>query len=114
MKKTSDEKISNAMKKYLIGNELKARLQKAEDDYIRALEIGDTEYVENHKLNSKGKIAAALGEECHLSASTVISYGNYADALEQIREKNEKLVQQVLSGQTHMTYKDLKHILKAL
>lgn len=114
MKKDSYERISNAMKKYLIGKELKARLEQAEAEYVHALEVGDTEYVESHKLNSKGKIAAALGEECHLSASTVISYGNYSDALEQVREKNEKLVQQILSGKTHMTYKDLKHLLSAL
>ncbi len=102
------------MKKYLIGKELRNRQKEAEDVYINALERGDADYIEKHKLNSKGKIAANLGEECHLSASTVIGYGNYADALEQVKEKNDKLVQQILSGNTHMTYTDLKHLLKAL
>ncbi len=114
MKKPHEEKISSAMKKYLIGKELKDRLREAEEVYIAALERGDAEYIEKHKLNSKGKIAAILGEECHLSASTVIGYGNYADALEQIKEKNEKLVQQILSGNTRMTYTDLKHLIKVL
>ena len=114
MKKESDDRISNAMKKYLIGKELRERLQKAEDNYVHALEVGDTEYVESHKLNSKGKIAAALGEECHLSATTVISYSNYADALEQVRKKNDKLVQQILSGETYMTYTELKNLADVL
>ena len=114
MKRVKDENLSTAMKKYLIGKELKQRLQKAEDEYVHALEIGDTEYVESHKLNSKGRIAAALGEECHLSAATVISYSNYADALEQVRQKNEKLVQQILSGETYMTHAELKKMAEVL
>lgn len=114
MKKVNDERLSSAMKKYLIGKELKSRMEKAEADYVHALEIGDEEYVRTHKLNSKGKIAEKLAEECHLSASSVIAYCNYAEALEQIKEKNEVLVQQILSGETHMTYKDLKNILNAL
>lgn len=114
MKKTSDEKLSHAMQKYLIGKELMDRLKKAEEEYVHALEVGNIEYVDSHKLNSKGKIAAALGEECHLSSYTVISYGKYAEALEQVKQKNEKLVQQILQGETNMTYKDLKQLLNVL
>ncbi|MCR5598256.1 MAG: hypothetical protein K6G19_08775 [Lachnospiraceae bacterium] len=110
MKKVNDEKLSNAMRKYLIGKELMNRMQKAEADYVQAVEAEDSDYIKNHKLNSKGKIAAALGEECHLSASTVISYGRYTEALERVKEKNEKLVQQILSGETYMTYEELKKI----
>ncbi len=114
MKKFSDERISDAMKKYLIGKELKLRLQQAEADYVHAVEIGDHDYTKNHRLCSKGKIAAALGAECHLSANTVINYGNYSDTIEKLRVKNEKLVQQILSGQTNMTYKDLLNLLNTL
>lgn len=114
MKKTNDERLSHAMRKYLIGKELMNRMKKAEEDYVHALEAGDTEYVDSHKLNSKGRIASALGEECHLSASTVISYGRYAEALEQVKDKNEKLVQQILSGETNMTYRDLKQLINVL
>ena len=114
MKKVNDDGLSSAMRKYLIGKELKSRLQKAEEDYVHALEIGDSEYVDSHKLNRKGQIAAALGEECHLSASTVIGYGKYSEALEQVREKNEALVQQILAGETRMTYEELRNVVDVL
>ena len=114
MKKANDEKLSNAMKKYLIGRELMSRINKAEDDYVQAVEAEDSDYIKSHKLNSKGKIAASLGEECHLSASTVMNYGRYTEALEKVREKNEKLVQQILSGETYMTYEELKKIADVL
>ena len=91
------------MRKYLIGKELINRVNKAEEDYIHAVETGDEEYIKSHKLSSKGRIAAALSGECHLSATTVISYGRYAQALEKVKERNEKLVQQILSGETYMT-----------
>lgn len=114
MKKASDERLSNAMKKYLIGKELMNRMKQAEEDYVRAVEQADSDYIKSHKLNSKGRIAAALGTECHLSAATVISYGRYAEALERVKEKNEKLVAQILSGETYMTYEELKKIADVL
>lgn len=114
MKKMNDKTISDAMKKYLIGKELRSRIEKAEEAYIKALHNEDEEYLKNHKLNSKGAIAKKLGEECHLSATTVINYGNYSDVLEQVKEKNELLVKQILAGETHMTYKDLKKMIEVL
>ena len=114
MKNEISKNLSPALKKYLVGKELISRLKKAEEDYIHALEIGDQEYIKTHKLDSKGKIADRFGRECHLSGATVVSYAEYAEVLDKIKEKNEKLVQQLLSGETNMSYRDLKKILDVL
>ncbi len=114
MRNEISERISPAMIKYLLGKELRERLKKAEDDYIHAVEIEDEEYIKNHKFNSKIMIAEGLGKECHLSSTTLLSYESYAGAIEKVREKNEKLAQQVLAGDTSMTYRDLMNVLDAL
>ena len=114
MRNDNSVKLSSAMKKYLLGKELRERLQKAEEEYIHAAEIGDEEFLKKHKLSSKGEIAEGLGKECHVSKATIISYITYAETIEQVKKKNEKLVQQVLSGETRMSCRDLRKMLDVL
>ena len=114
MKNEFNEKISSAMIKYLLGKELRDRIKKTEEAYIRALDIGDEEYLKKHKLASKTETAESLGKECHLSAPTLFSYQCFAEAVEKVREKNDKLIQQILAGDTNMTYRDLMNVLDAL
>jgi len=106
--------ISSAMRKYLIGKEYYRRLNEAEERYIRAAKEKDEEYISTHKLNCKQAIASQLAEECHLSMSTVLSYASYTNVLDEVAEKNEQLVKQILSGETKMVYRDLKQLLKVL
>ena len=114
MKNENKEKLSLAMRKYLVGKELLTRLKKAEGDYIRAADVGDVAYLNTHKMPNKSEIADGLGKECHLSGKTVLLYADYAEVLEQVKERNEKLVQQVLAGETLMTYRDLRSLLEVL
>ena len=108
------EKLSLAMRKYLVGKELLNRLKVAENDYIRAADIGDEDYLKTHKMPNKSDIADGFGKECHLSGKTMLLYAEYAEVLEQVKAKNEKLVQQVLAGETLMTYRDLKSLVEIL
>ena len=114
MKNELNEKISSAMIKYLLGKELRERIRKTEEAYIHAVEIGDEEYLKNHKLPSKTEMAESLGKECHLSTPTLLSYQCFTEAIEKVRKKNDKLIQQVLAGETNMTYRDLMNVLDAL
>lgn len=114
MRNDNSVKLSSAMKKYLLGKELRERLQKAEEDYMHAVEVGDEDFLSKHKLNNKVEIAEGLGKECHLSKTTIISYVTFAEIIEQVKEKNEKLVQQVLSGETRMSCRDLRKMLDVL
>ena len=114
MKKDKKEKLSLAMRKYLVGKEFLNRFKKAEDDYIHAADVGDEEYLRTHKLAYKSEIAEDLAKECHLSVKTVLQYAEYAEVLEQVKEKNEKLVQQVLAGDTKMTCQNLRKLLDVL
>jgi len=114
LKTGTNKDISPAMRKYLIGKELYRRLNEAEERYVKAAKENDEEYISTHKFNCKQAIAGQLAKECHLSTGTVLGYAAYSEALDEVGTKNAQLVEQILSGETKMVYRDLKQLLKVL
>lgn len=110
----SDAELSAAMKKYLIGKEFLGRIKQSEESYISAAESANEEYMNTHKLNCKGTVAEALAKECHLAPSTIISYSKFAVHIDLLREKNNELASQILSGKVQMSFKDIEQLTKVL
>ena len=100
--------------RYLIGKEYVGRVNAYENKYIAAVQAEEEEYLKNHKLNRKTEIAEELAVLCNVSPYTISTYGNYAKGIDELREKNSTLANQILKGETKATLSDVKKLIMAL
>jgi len=61
---------------------------------------------------TRSKTARRLGEEYHLSHSTIEKYGTYTRAIDTLAEKDRELVPRILSGQTKISYENVIELSK--
>ena len=96
--------ISEETRKYLIGKKYEA------EKVIGARNItGSNQYkLSSAKASSVGnKTAHRIGDEYHISHNTVYKYGTYANAMDNISEKDKDIAQKILSGEMRISHENV-------
>lgn len=94
--------ISEATKRYLIGKRYEAE-KKAEAKN----EVGINQYTRRSSNADSNSTAHRLGDEYHVSHQTVLKYGAYAKAIDDLNEKSPDLGAQVLNGNIKIAHNNL-------
>ncbi len=105
--------ISEETRKYLIGKRYEAekivglrKCGRGANQYTYEY-IGDDEEIDEKASVVKYKTAQRLGQEYHVSPSTVKKYGRYSRALDRIQEKESDIVPGILSGQIKISHENV-------
>lgn len=97
--------ITEETRKYLIG-----KRYEAEKNVGIKNNYGKNQYSDDIARNEQlitADTAHKLGNEYHLSHSTVLKYGSYAKALDKLSEASPKLTSRILSGSIKMSHENV-------
>lgn len=96
--------ISEETRKYLIGKKYEA------EKVIGARNItGSNQYKlsSNNASSVSNKTAHRIGDEYHISHNTVYKYGTYANAMDNIADKDRDIAQKILSGEMRISHENV-------
>ncbi len=101
--------ISEETRKYLIGKRYESEKMvgnhnaRGANQHIKK-ESGSPKVSHTQKKGSHSKTAYRLGDEYHISHTTVNKYGTYARALDKLTKKDVNIVPKILSGQVKISH----------
>lgn len=110
--------ITDETRKYLIGKRYESEKYvgslniEGKNQFSSSTEVRPEMWGEPPEGTTRCKTARRLGEEYHLSHSTIEKYGTYTRAIDTLTEKDRELVPRILSGQTKISYENVIELSK--
>ncbi len=110
--------ISEETRKYLIGKRYESEKvvgvlnTNGKNQHTTSDEVAPEMWAQPAVRGNVKRTSGKIGDEYHLSHSTVEKYGSYSRAIDTLAKKNEELVPKILSGQTKVSHDNVVELSK--